>query len=212
MGGVLGFESRVGVGATFWIEFAEIVSTTRGPAKATDLAPRPTAPVDGHFTALCIEDNPANIELVQAVFSTFWPNGRLLIAQSAEIGLELAASQNTDVILLDIQLPGMDGYTALKYLQTMEQTRQTPVIALTADAMGPDIQRGQAAGFASYLTKPIDLDPIPRTITGSSFTLSILKRARFANVDVDVSAPKSLSHNPMPSCLIAFNANPTLSL
>jgi CheY-like chemotaxis protein len=81
---------------------------------------------------------------------------RLISAELPEAGLQLARAQRPDLILLDIQLPGMDGYEVLRRLRADEGTRDIPVIAVSANAMPADIERGLAAGFDAYLTKPID--------------------------------------------------------
>ncbi len=80
---------------------------------------------------------------------------RLLRAYDAVQGIALANSESPDVILLDIHLPGMNGLQALRVLQLNPATRQIPVLALSANAMPSDIEKGLAAGFLRYLTKPI---------------------------------------------------------
>ncbi len=107
-------------------------------------------------TVLYIEDNPSSVRLVQKSVS-----GRLglsmLNARSAELGLEMARTQRPDIILLDINLPGMNGFEALGHLQRDKRTCDIPVVALTANAMERDIRRGLEAGFVEYLTKPLDI-------------------------------------------------------
>jgi CheY-like chemotaxis protein len=89
---------------------------------------------------------------------------KLITAHNAELGLELAATRQPDMIILDINLPGMDGFGALKHLQQDALTRTIPVIALSANAMPRDIERGLAAGFALYLTKPIRVNEVRAAI------------------------------------------------
>ncbi|MDV7399762.1 response regulator, partial [Arthrospira platensis SPKY1] len=103
------------------------------------------------------EDNPANLKLVANII------GRradidLLTAHSAELGLELARARRPELILLDINMPGMNGYQVMGVLKASPTTRHIPVVAVTANAMRRDIQRGLQAGFSDYLTKPIDID------------------------------------------------------
>jgi PAS domain S-box-containing protein len=108
------------------------------------------------LTVLYIEDNKTNVLLVQDVLSDF-PEVNILTAPHAAMGLDLAYAHQPDLILMDINLPGMDGFEALKRLQNMEETHDTPVIALSANAMQKDIDRAKEAGFKDYITKPIDI-------------------------------------------------------
>lgn len=104
---------------------------------------------------LIIEDNDKNLKLVRDVLQF---NGyQTAEAVSAEYGLILARSQHPALILLDIQLPGMDGIAALRHLRADPITKSTPVIAVTASAMEQDRQRILEAGFDGYLTKPINI-------------------------------------------------------
>jgi hypothetical protein len=82
---------------------------------------------------------------------------RLWSAHEPLLGLELATSNKPDLILLDINLPGMDGYAVLKHLRQRELTRHIPVVAISANAMPKDIEKGKEAGFDHYITKPIDV-------------------------------------------------------
>lgn len=128
-----------------------------GEAIAEPAVPRATpaaASAGSRKTLLCIEDNPANLRLLHKIIATR-KNIDLLDAVTAEAGLEVAARQGPDLILLDINLPGMDGFEALRRLRDNPATRDIPVVALTANAMRNDIERGKAAGFSAYLTKPI---------------------------------------------------------
>ena len=105
-------------------------------------------------TVLYVEDNPANLRLGAQILRRL-PNIRLQSAHTGDIGLALARSDCPDLIILDINLPGMDGYEVLRRLQSYQETRKIPVIALSANAMPQDIERGLASGFDSYLTKPL---------------------------------------------------------
>ena len=78
-------------------------------------------------------------------------------AHEPMLGLELASENKPDLIVLDINLPGMDGFEVLKLLRQRNETSAIPVIAISANAMPKDIEKGLAAGFADYITKPIDI-------------------------------------------------------
>lgn len=155
MGGTIGVESIVGEGSTFWVEFPRAEGETTLPATATETTATP-AVSSPEYILLYIEDNPANLRLVQKIISTR-TQLMLLDAPSAELGLEIAKAHRPDLILLDINLPGMDGFEALRHLQNNPATRDIPVIAITANAMERDIKHGLDAGFTDYLTKPLDI-------------------------------------------------------
>ena len=165
MQGDIGFESSPGTGSTFWVEFAvESAAPASLAGRARDAAPVRPNRRSGTHRVLYVEDNPVNLELVQALCAQFWPNMQLLSASTAEVGLELAAAQRPDLILMDINLPGMDGYQALARLQADANLCRIPVLAVTANAMKENIERGRAAGFADYLTKPIDIPKFIATL------------------------------------------------
>ncbi|URN82807.1 ATP-binding protein [Acetobacterium wieringae] len=105
---------------------------------------------------LYVEDNQTNLKLMESTFAKI-PNIELLTANSGEQGLELAHSQQPDLIILDIHLSGMDGYEVLARLKTTAETSSIPVVALSASAMAPDIDKGLAMGFADYFTKPVNI-------------------------------------------------------
>ena len=105
---------------------------------------------------LCVEDNPANLELVRSMLG-FRPNLRLLTASDGRKGVDMARAERPDVILMDNNMPGLNGREALAILRDDPTTSHIPVIALTANAMPSAIDAGLAAGFFRYLTKPIDV-------------------------------------------------------
>jgi PAS domain S-box-containing protein len=160
MGADLGVESRLGQGTTFWLDIP-----AAGPVPEFASTPsRPEPETAGtSATVLYVEDNPANLRLVEALFRRH-PQIKLLSAVNAEYGLELASRYKPDAILLDIHLPDMDGYAVLDALRACSETRDIPVVALSADAMPIDIERGLKAGFADYLTKPAKLDELVKTM------------------------------------------------
>jgi PAS domain S-box-containing protein len=112
---------------------------------------------------LYIEDHAVNLMLMQAMIET-QPQLQLLTAVLPEPGLELARRERPDLILLDIRLPGIDGYEVLRRLRADPATAAIPVVAVSADAMPADVQRGLQAGFDDYLTKPVDLGRLLSTL------------------------------------------------
>ncbi len=164
MGGRIGFDSTVGQGTTFWIEMP-VSRTALLPAPANDEpVAAPMLPAD--ITLLYIEDNPANLRLIEQVAAKLG-HCRLLSAHNAELGLALARQHRPDLVLLDINLPGMDGYAALRELRRDPATAAIPVIAVTANAMPDDRDRALAAGFDDYLAKPIDIRRALEAMSGA---------------------------------------------
>ncbi|MFA6902482.1 MAG: ATP-binding protein [Gallionellaceae bacterium] len=153
MDGVIGVESEVGAGSTFWIEFPLLVEENSEPLP--DLNAIQTGRLNER-KVLYIEDNPSSLRLVEKSISGRFGMA-MLNAHNAELGLEMARAYLPDIILLDINLPGMDGFKALEILQNDVMTCDIPVIAITANAMERDIKKGLDAGFADYLTKPLDI-------------------------------------------------------
>src|SRR3954468_5536136 len=103
---------------------------------------------------LIVEDNATNMDLTSFVLES--ANYDVLKATTAEIGVAIARDQHPDLILMDIQLPGMDGLQATALLKADEATRDIPVLALTALAMRGDEERIRAAGCDEYIAKPLD--------------------------------------------------------
>jgi PAS domain S-box-containing protein len=156
MGGSIGVESKVGIGSVFWCELntaadPHLVETLgqRGPA-----AEVPAKGKNQHHTLLYVEDNPANMSLVEQLVARR-ADITLITAVNGTLGIELARASLPSVILMDINLPGISGVKALRILQDDPSTSHIPVVALSANAMPRDIEKGIEAGFFSYLTKPI---------------------------------------------------------
>jgi PAS domain S-box-containing protein len=156
MGGSIGVESEVGVGSVFWFELITVaepllvVEEAVGSAQLKLHTPR----ADKVHTLLYVEDNPANLKLVEQIIARH-PDLRLLSAVNGLTGIEIARKELPDVILMDINLPGINGLEALKILQVDQLTSHIPVIAVSANAMQLDIEKGIKAGFFRYITKPI---------------------------------------------------------
>ncbi|WP_240807202.1 response regulator [Polyangium spumosum] len=121
------------------------------------LGPARCAPIEARkHRALYIEDNPANVALVQELIATL-ETFELLTAPTAEIGIELARAEQPDIIMLDLNLPGMSGFEAIEHLHASPETRDIPVIALSASVMERDVRRAEQAGFSRYLKKPVKI-------------------------------------------------------
>ncbi|MCK9462866.1 MAG: PAS domain S-box protein [Proteobacteria bacterium] len=159
MGGAIGVESTVGVGSVFWFELTSAVEPSLS-AEGDDAAVVGQPHVLGgarRHTLLYVEDNPANLRLVEQIIAR-QPAIRLLTAVNGNIGVEIARKSLPDVILMDINLPGIDGFEVLKLLRSDPATAHIPVIAISANAMPRDIERGLEAGFFRYITKPIKIN------------------------------------------------------
>jgi len=165
MGGVIGVESTVGKGSVFWIEL-NLTAEPQLAAGAAKPAAVARAQVQGDAqlrTLLYVEDNPANLTLVEDLIARR-PDIRLLSAADGNRGIEIAHASRPDVILMDINLPGISGIQALKILRADPVTAHIPVVALSANAMPRDIEKGLAAGFFRYLTKPIKVNEFMDTL------------------------------------------------
>jgi PAS domain S-box-containing protein len=157
MGGKIGVDSTVGIGTVFWVEFDAAAAPTLELANIDDqlLERRTPARLAGQQpTLLYVEDNPANLALVEQLIARRG-DLKLLTAIDGHLGIELARAYQPDVILMDINLPGISGYGALKILSEDPATKHIPVLALSANAVPRDIEKGLEAGFFRYLTKPI---------------------------------------------------------
>jgi len=165
MGGVIGVESVVGKGSVFWIDL-NLTTEPQAIASAIESTDSVRAPVEAGAqirTLLYVEDNPANLMLVEDLIARR-PDIRLLSARDGNRGIEIARASQPDVILMDINLPGISGITALKILALDPATAHIPVVALSANAMPRDIERGLEAGFFRYLTKPIKVSEFMETL------------------------------------------------
>lgn len=163
MGGEIGLESKIGEGSTFWVE---IHSTTELPTDfiaAEALTSKHKVSHTAMQTLLYVEDNSANLMLIEDIMARRI-NIRLLTALDGISGVAMARAMQPDVILMDINLPGISGIQALKILATDPSTAHIPVIALSANAIPSDIEKGLDAGFFRYLTKPIKINEFMTTL------------------------------------------------
>jgi len=164
MGGGIGVHSQPGHGSTFWIE----LDITSSPVAAEPVAePTPTPVPDGELrTVLYIEDNLSNVQLVERIIERR-PQVQLLVAMQGQLGLELARQHQPDLVLVDLNLPDIDGETVLRRLRAEPRTRDTSVVVLSADATPGQISRLLAAGADDYLTKPFDVARFLRIVEGN---------------------------------------------
>jgi signal transduction histidine kinase/CheY-like chemotaxis protein len=159
MGGRIGVESTVGVGSLFWFELdAETGLSLEGDGdEALEEPVTPARAGTVLYTLLCVEDNPASLKLVERLIHRR-ADIRMLSACDGRLGVEMVLAHRPDIVLMDINLPGVSGMTAMRMLAENPSTAHIPVIALTANAMPRDVKLGLEAGFFDYLTKPIKVD------------------------------------------------------
>lgn len=161
MGGVIGVESNVGAGSVFWVELPassapELALDSLGMHHLDKLDHAAMHAPQFQRTLLYVEDNPANLVLVEQLIARRG-DLKLLTAINGHLGIQMARVHQPDVILMDINLPGISGYGALKILLEDATTAHIPIMALSANAVPRDIQKGMDAGFFRYLTKPIEV-------------------------------------------------------
>ena len=113
---------------------------------------------------LVVEDNERNLKLLRDVLE--YAGYDVRVARTGEDGVSLAASEPPDLVLMDLQLPGIDGLEALRRLRGSPRTADIPVVAVTAQAMKQDRERALAAGFNGYIEKPISVRAFPDQVRG----------------------------------------------
>jgi CheY-like chemotaxis protein len=187
MDGDVGVESQLGVGTTFWIDLPLAIavasnaagtlangsamgSTASPSATAKTTQPMPSDDIPANFDArihdhcvLCIDDNPINLKLIGQLLAKR-PRIHLICAHSPGLGIQLALGRQPDLILLDINMPGMDGYQVAEVLKTYARTKSIPIIAVTANAAPRSNALGGTTGLADYLTKPLDAEKFLSTV------------------------------------------------
>jgi CheY-like chemotaxis protein len=165
MQGTLGVESRIDAGTTFWIDL-NATDASHIDFEAGNGISHPSIHANDSIpsrTVLYVEDNPANLKLVEMLVARR-ADLKLLTAGTGDLGIDLARAHQPDVILMDINLPGINGIKALALLRGDSTTADIPVVALSANASPRDIERGLTAGFMKYLTKPIKVDELMATL------------------------------------------------
>lgn len=167
MNGTIGLDSVPSKGSCFYIELpigeSQPLEVDHIDGQQKTLLDQEDQPKKEHIL-LYVEDNPASLNMVEKILRQR-PSIELLSAPDAQLGLDLARAHRPDLILMDINLPGMDGFTALKYLKGYEETRDIPVIAVSASAMERDVKKAMSAGFHSYITKPFDIPKFLKIIS-----------------------------------------------
>jgi CheY-like chemotaxis protein len=159
MGGTLEVSSTLGQGSRFWVELPQAEGPVERAERRQELeetAPPPEPEPSTELTVLYIEDNLSNLQLVERVLSRR-PGVRLISAMRPQLGLELAAEHDPDLILLDLHLPDMPGQEVFRRLQAEPRTAQVPVVVLSADARPTLIKELLAQGVRAFLTKPLDV-------------------------------------------------------
>ena len=162
MGGTIG-EGGPAMGACFWIEFP-IVKSVQEQVASSGIAPTSLAGLNGDGkTLLYIEDNLSNLSLIENLLEECAPI-KLISAMQGQLGLELAARHQPDLILLDVHLPDINGAEVLARLKAKARTRTIPVVVLSADATKSQINRLMSLGATEYLTKPLEIDRFLKVI------------------------------------------------
>lgn len=180
-GGKVGLTSELGVGSCFTIDlpYEAVSSSDLCPEGVSDCDPNvpqrsPSTPKTAPLVLLA-EDNPANV----ATFSSYLEakGYRLLFADNGQEAIALAVSQQPDVILMDIQMPGIDGLEAIQQIRQQTNLPQPLIIALTALAMNGDRDRCLAAGADEYLSKPVKLKQLDNLISELVYSSRLTRRA-----------------------------------
>jgi signal transduction histidine kinase/ActR/RegA family two-component response regulator len=178
MKGTIGVTSSVGGGTVFWIELG-MTEPARAVLPSGTVLPLERRVAAGQGAGAChtllyVEDNPANLKLVEEIVA-FRSDLQLLAAPDAHLGIDMAKAHQPRLILMDINLPGMSGIDALAELRRDPATSHIPVLALTANAMPREVERGLEAGFYRYLTKPINVDEFNDAIDSTLAMLDALR-------------------------------------
>jgi CheY-like chemotaxis protein len=160
MDGSVGFHSVPDRGSAFWVQMpVHAADEVQAPVAAPPEPERSLRSAGARHLVLYVEDNPANVAFMRDLMSMV-DDIDLVTVPTAELGVELARARQPQLVLMDINLPGMSGHDALRELQASPETAHIPVIALTAAASARDRQRGLEAGFYRYLTKPVKVDEL----------------------------------------------------
>ena len=157
MGGTFGVDSTLGEGSTFWIELPMASQPVLRNEWSADISKQKESNTGQSGTILYIEDNISNSELVQEILQNHRPEIRVITSPSGKLALEEAAGLIPDLILLDLDLPDMNGSEVFDALKAGADTCAIPVVIISADAMPQQIEKLMLAGARDYLTKPLNI-------------------------------------------------------
>jgi CheY-like chemotaxis protein len=183
MDGSIGVSTVPGSGSVFWVEMrvSPAPSDTQTAPGAPGFPPSMERRVNARYTVLYVEDNLANLELVEQIIARR-PDVRFMSAIDATLGMALAREHVPDVILMDINLPGVSGLQALRLLKADPRTAAIPVIALSANAIPSEVESALAAGFQAYITKPLKISVFVQALD-AALALSVGPRPTTTNGD-----------------------------
>jgi signal transduction histidine kinase/ActR/RegA family two-component response regulator len=156
MRGSIGVDSVIGEGSTFWFRLPAAEGAALKPPNVSVARDTASTRAEKRHSIVYVEDNPANLRLVEQILASR-TNMRLFSAHEPYLGLDLIRAHKPALVLLDINLPYMDGYEMLEVIRNDPETRHIPVIAVSAAATPGEVKRGLAAGFADYVTKPLEI-------------------------------------------------------
>jgi CheY-like chemotaxis protein len=159
MGGVIGFESEYGKGTTFWFVLPGAPESNEARTESYWSSPPAITGRLKDLKILYVEDIPINLELMRQLIRRI-TGSDLLCATNARDGIDMAKTQKPDLILMDISLPGMDGFEALDVLKAGDDTAHIPVMAVTAHATREQVERAQETAFENYLIKPVIINQL----------------------------------------------------
>jgi CheY-like chemotaxis protein len=161
MNGHVGFTSTEGQGSEFWVDLLVHEQNAQGIERGHAVlhgSPLGTAAGETH-KIIYVEDNPSNIAFMRELMEEL-PSVELLTAPSAELGIEMIRAHRPAIVIMDVNLPGMSGIEAVQRLREIPETKDIPVIGLSAAALLRDTAKARDAGFYRYLTKPVKVDEL----------------------------------------------------
>jgi CheY-like chemotaxis protein len=162
--GSVGAKSKLGAGSSFWIDIPYI--RLRELAREISQSPSPARPIrfnNEQLSVLYIENNQSNVALMKGYFNDV-AHVRLLCAENAEIGIVFASEYQPELIFIDLNLPDIDGYTALHKLKAEAKLNDTAVVAVTTDVMKKTREKVKQAGFDDFLAKPISFNTLQKML------------------------------------------------